>query len=266
MMIPQQQQQQQLHSRAVQLNNHAVSLLQSGDFEQAETYFSAAFKSSKDALNQEHQRMAVGYVCPSLDDCLRFSRGRPLASSTSTSTSGDDDDKTSSSSSSSGMEDYIFSQSISIPLTLLYPSYKSKIFVTTIAVYNLALCLHLRARKQASQRVFHLEKAAQLYEQAYNLQYAHHNNNTNSIIATHNLFSMATLNNLGQIFRELQNHENARHCGAQLLSTLLYMVERNNNSDISLSMDCVRGFFQTTSKLIPSSRGDVMNKKTAAAA
>jgi hypothetical protein len=156
-------------------------------------------------------------------------------------------------------EEFIFRKSISIPHSLQSPSYRCKILVTTIVVFNLALSLHLRAMetKDKSSRTYHLQRAAQLYEQAYNLQWAH----GTGVLATTNLFSMAALNNLGQVFRCLREDEKAGHCFAHLKSTLLFMVDRNGEN-LKGSFEYIRGFFRTTSYLM--SRD--MNKEAAAAA
>jgi tetratricopeptide (TPR) repeat protein len=238
------------HFQTVHLNNHAVSLLQTGDFENAIAFFSAAFKSSKDALHQPSCCDSVDtQPFTSLDDCIREG---PIPC----------DPACSVKKGTMETEDFIVRTSIFIPHSLQFPAYRCKIRVTTIVVFNLALSFHLRAMetKNQSSRTHHLQRAAQLYEQAYNLQWTH----GTGVLATTNLFSMAALNNLGQVFRCLCEDEKAGHCFAHLLSTLLFMVDhRNAENRRKESFEYIPGFFRTTSYLL--SRDD-RNKNTAAAA
>jgi hypothetical protein len=157
-------------------------------------------------------------------------------------------------------EEFIYRESIFIPHSLQSPSFRSKILVTTIIVFNLALSFHLCAleTKDQSSRTYHLQRAAELYEQAYNLQWAH----GAGVLATTNLFSMAALNNLGQVFLCLREEDKARHSFAHLLSTLLFMVVDRNAENLKGSFEHIRGFFRTTSCFM--SRDT--NKKAAAAA
>lgn len=233
------------HSQTVSLNNHAVSVLQTGDFENAGAFFSTAFKASNQALNQPSCDSSGPQPFPSLDGCI--SKG-PLPHSPAD-LKGDTE-----------TEDFIFRKCIFIPQSLVPPTYRNKILVTTIVVFNLALCSHLRAMESKEQafRSYHLRKAAQLYEQSFNLQGAH---GASGPLATKNIFSMAALNNLGQVFRCLRENEKADKCFSNLLSTLMFMVDQNSDI-IQGSYEYIRGFFKTTSHLMSQNK----NMKVAAAA
>jgi hypothetical protein len=152
-------------------------------------------------------------------------------------------------------EDYIYHRPIvipPIPAIIHSDSPASKIAVMSVIVFNLALAHHLHGISDpgpcSSLRRF--SKAAKLYKIGFKLQACSQDYGVN-------FYSMAVLNNLGQVFRAANEEEKASHCFSHLLSTLACLMERHGGNDHSIA--CVDGFFRTTSHL-------VLKEKEAAAA
>jgi tetratricopeptide (TPR) repeat protein len=135
--------------------------------------------------------------------------------------------------------------------------------VTTIVTFNLALAYHLRALScniDQSARGSYLQMASIMYEQSYNLQWEI----GDEVTFVTNIFSMAALNNLGQVYRRLGDNEKAKLCFSHLLSTLL-LVRRDHCDNTKSSLAYIlRAIFRTTSHLMTSK--NETNKTAAPAA
>lgn len=231
--------------KATTYNNQAVRLLREGDYDGAIHYFSAAFQASKEALEQPSADSVDGLSCISLDDYIL----NVLFSDTPRSPKVD-----------TANGECIFQQAIAIQsLFVKSCSYRSKLLVTTMIVFNMALAFHLRSMKSSNDtsKEYYLRNAAALYEQAYNL----HSHGVSDLGATTNFFSMAILNNIGQAFRSMGDSDKANQCFSHL-STLLAIDRHRKDKARDCLLEHVLCFFCTTSHL----RSSAENPSTAAAA
>jgi tetratricopeptide (TPR) repeat protein len=221
---------------AIKLNSHAVTLIQNGRFESAFPILSAALKASKEAISDSpvDEDIAMYPNRTSLDGCMLPS-SRPNSST--------DVDQ----SSPASDEQYVYGSCILIPSSI-QATYESGIQLVSVAImFNLALAHQLLAESMNQSKKL-LNKAVKLYELAYNLQREECMENTS-------FFCLATINNLGLIFKCLHKSENAAKCFQHLLSMLMFLVDCGESKQVS-EYD---GFFRNTSHLI-------CEHKTAAAA
>jgi tetratricopeptide (TPR) repeat protein len=124
---------------------------------------------------------------------------------------------------------------------------------SAIIIFNLALSLHLGAVKMLSspqKRLKQLEKARNLYELAFQLE--------GEIEQANFRFMFAVMNNLGHVLKCLQKKKRAAKCFEQLLSILMYVVDRSAAGSSS-EVGEIDGYLRNTSHL-------VLVKSTAAAA
>jgi tetratricopeptide (TPR) repeat protein len=124
------------------------------------------------------------------------------------------------------LEPFIMKNPIFIPTTNYCSCYKHCVKLSFIQLYNLALANHLLALdgKQVPDKK-RLQTARGLYELAYTLQL------TEMDIQPTLLQVMVIVNNLGQVHTALDNHDKARECFENLLSTLLFYVDCGGNND-----------------------------------
>ena len=94
------------------------------------------------------------------------------------------------------------------------------VVLSTIVVFNMALAFQLSANGSGKR----LRKSLRLYDLAYNLQ------RTEQLVGC-GLFTMATLNNLGLIHKQLRNNEACQLCFNRLLSATMFVVAYHNNSE-----------------------------------
>jgi hypothetical protein len=222
--------------KSIHVNNHGVSCLEEGDISKAIECFSVAFHAAKMVFPSSQSCWEGDLHTCSLDHFL-------ITKAAQHEEIGSDD------------EDYVYHQPIVIPPVRAITHSESlacKMAVMSIIIFNLAMAHHLHAIADPKpySRVRRFEKAAKLYELGFELQ-------GNQDDGYGNFYSMAVLNNLGQVFRAIDEEEKASYCILRLLSTLMLVVERHGGNDHSVA--CVDGFFRTTSHV-------VLKEKEAAAA
>jgi hypothetical protein len=236
------------HCQAIHLNNHGASCLQVGDFSKAIESLAIAFRASKGVFrHSSSSSSSSSSSCE--DDLLKISLDHHFLI-----TKGDQREEIG----TSDDEDYIYQRPIvipPIPAVIHSESPASKVAVMSIIVFNLALAYHLHgiADTDPVSSVRRFAEAAKYYEFGFQLQQGSSQDDGGI-----NYYSMAVLNNLGQVFRAVNEEENASRCFSHLLSTLLFLMERNHGGN-NHSVACVNGFFRTTSHL-------VLKEKEAAAA
>jgi tetratricopeptide (TPR) repeat protein len=218
-------------------NNQAASLLEHGHFEEAIVSFSKSLKVYHQFVHDSNPKTTRK---PNLDQYMIPSQFQQAYSQSSSSLDQQQEASI-----------FIYQRAIFIPLsTKLLSSESNTLLLSVVIPFNLALCHHLSAMKSCSTSK--LRKAAQLYELAYNLA---------SDLGMENLvFSIATINNLGNISYLFGKTETATRLFSGLLSVLMYLVVRGNEEhDNSLGASDLEGFFRNTSHLI-------LQDQTAAAA
>jgi hypothetical protein len=102
-------------------------------------------------------------------------------------------------------------------------------------MYNLALCLHLKAscntaatNDQKDQNTKELRKALALYQQAQSLA-------TISELGLGPLYHMSILSNIGHVHRCLGDDHQAQVCFQRLMSTIVFLVHHDRVDDETLS-------------------------------
>jgi hypothetical protein len=143
---------------------------------------------------------------------------------------------------------YVSSRAIHTPVSSMEETtYHSSVMVSVVAIFNIALAHHLAAamldKENKVRRSQLLRKAAKLYELAHNMQ------REEEWMENTSLFTMAIVNNLGLIYRCLDESETSGKCFQQLLSTLMFFTDcglENHQRDVR----AFAGFFRNTSNLI----------------
>lgn len=238
-------QKQQL-SNAITFNRCAISLFRSGRFSSAVLNLKSACKLSKLALKQQGCWEEVDCLLDTITGNDKYTDNSPLGMNGGASAG-----------------DFIFLQPIDIPELSKPPTNQCKYLITSTVMFNLALTLHQMAMACSglSSRARLLRKASTLYEYAYGLQW-----NVDGVSSIKNLFCMATLNNLGQVYKSLGDDGKARYFFSHLLSTLL-LLQQQDNGILEKYHGYTLQFIQTTSFLTsPSSDGTIKTLGSAAAA
>ena len=119
------------------------------------------------------------------------------------------------------------------------PTYRRFVTISIAIVFNLALCNHLSALMSMNHNDSKsmLQKAAKLYECCLQLRRACPN------------LVLASVNNLGQIHRLLDQVERSDECFRHLLACLVYLVDRQQGQ-APKSYFCYESFFHNVSHLI----------------
>eukprot|EP00977_Amphora_coffeiformis_P012502 scaffold3079_cov174-Amphora_coffeaeformis.AAC.13 len=113
---------------------------------------------------------------------------------------------------------FVFQEPIMVlPGSLESPSYAFFVKLSFIQLYNLALSHHLCALQRSNPEPF-LRKALSLYELAYTI---HVSEDVELTI----LQSMAIVNNLGHLHKQLDNIEKSQQCFENLLTTLMFVKD-----------------------------------------
>jgi hypothetical protein len=139
-------------------------------------------------------------------------------------------------------EYYLHVQALRIPLNNRHlQNYSTLLVVCSVVAFNFALAHQLTAREGNEEdiRSTKLQKAATLYEICLSMQQVEEQLGPNT------LFIMASVNNLGLIYSELNDQPKASMCINQVLSTLMYLVE--SGSDYVFELD---GFFRNVYSVI----------------
>lgn len=141
------------------------------------------------------------------------------------------------------MNEFVYRHPIRIPRQAINPSFQFNMATSIMLIFNLALAHHLCATEEEetfSRPMF--DKSARLYECAYSLL-------LQQDFGSNVLFVLATVNNLGQAHRSLDQSETATKCFQHLLSTLMFLVESGDEQGAKKTPS-LEGFFRSTSHLV----------------
>jgi hypothetical protein len=111
-----------------------------------------------------------------------------------------------------------------------------------IIIFNTALAHHLSAMEEEQLNRKKLSKVLQLYELAFRWQMEEEDDEQVDCIC----FTMIISNNLGEIHRAVNDRSKHVRCLQHLLSTVMFIVDCQQNDDYSLELD---GFLRNTSQL-----------------
>lgn len=218
------------------LNNHAACLIRDGNFEKAIVILTKGLRFARTVMSDcdcdcdgmAHQRIAKEET--TLDSCMV--RTRP---ETNKESDGDMDIDQQ----DSGY--YIYRTPMPVPSTMNVSNYEEIVTVTVMIMFNLALAHHLSALEEGSEHSHsRIQKAIKLYEYAYNMQ-------RDERLINNVFFTMAILNNLGQIYHAMNAGDIAEKCFQQLLSTLMLLVDCGEGRGMVSGLE---GFFQNTTHLV----------------
>jgi tetratricopeptide (TPR) repeat protein len=120
-------------------------------------------------------------------------------------------------------QSYVFEDLILIPEQLENPTYRSYAQLSFILVFNLALTNHLSAIENGMSRQ-RLTEALALYELASAIQ-------VQEELQLSVLHTMAIVNNLSQIHKELDDREKAEECFDNLLSSAMFLVSTGESCE-----------------------------------
>jgi tetratricopeptide (TPR) repeat protein len=134
---------------------------------------------------------------------------------------------------------FVYRTPLIISESIATQDYESTVEAAVAIMFNLALAHHLQGEEQSFNEPSALRKALALYELAYALQ-------VQEDIDVSVEITMAIINNLGSIHRELDDQEKASQCFQHLLSTMLF-VQTLGECDFTLGTE---GFVRNVSHLI----------------
>jgi tetratricopeptide (TPR) repeat protein len=243
---------------ATQLNSQGATLLENGQYEEAQFAFTKALKIFQQMMNERHNNDVVDQhyqpakqATSSLDQCMKqilLPVERPTADIPS-----------------SDGEYFIYDSPLGI--NACPPNGTWQDISTTdsaIVIFNLALSLHLGSVKSngtqqlsspsetLDEQSKQLEMAKSLYELAYRLQGQIDETQCNF------RFIFAVTNNLGHVLKSLQKPQRAIQCYEHLLSMLMYVVDCSagggggtpSSEVISAGGAEMDGYFRNTSRLV----------------
>jgi tetratricopeptide (TPR) repeat protein len=219
----------------IKLNNAGVSLIENGNVKSAIRHFAKALHTSKQFLLDNNSEKDVAQSLPTianLDQCMASSKPAPVLMR-----SVDHDDHEN----NNGSQGFLYRRAIYIPECIQSDHhYQSRVLISVMIIFNLALAHQLYAMENG-MRVSKLHKASKLYVLAYNLQ-------SKEQLVGNALFTMATVNNLGLVYQQLNETETAGQCFQHLLSTLMFLVDCGEV--LQAASELFDGFFRNTSHLI----------------
>jgi tetratricopeptide (TPR) repeat protein len=221
---------------AIELNNQAAALIGNGQFKSSFPALTSALKMSKkyliDFADHEEDQNSAPVKQTSLDECM-------LANNSSVQ---DDEQEELSDDDAVDQGYYIYNRAIHISASFIEETtrHHSIVMVSVVAIFNLALAHHLTAIEEKNFLL--LRKAAKLYELSHNMQIEE------EWMENTSLFTMAIINNLGLIYRCLDESETSGKCFQQLLSTLMFFIDCGLENKRAVSE--FAGFFRNTSYLI----------------
>jgi hypothetical protein len=138
------------------------------------------------------------------------------------------------------ISEFVYRHPIRIPRQAIKHSFQFNIATSIMVIFNLALAHQLYATEDETLSSHLFEKSAKLYECAFSLL-------LQQDFESNVLFLLATVNNLGQAHRSLdQSGETATKCFQHVLSILMFLVD----SDEGEKTPSFEGFLRSTSHLV----------------
>jgi tetratricopeptide (TPR) repeat protein len=202
-----------LHSTTIKLNNRGVTYLENGRFEAAVDMFCKALESSKQLLHDDESDAEMQESCEIRQTPCTVESLEEAASSRPCHFQEMKDDMITT---QPYPQNFIFRKPFRMPMQG-YIEY-SDVQYSVTCMFNLALCHHLWAHESTDSAMASLEISTRLYELSYSLLMT----TEEELLA---IFSLAIVNNLGQIHKALENTRKAEQCFEHLLSTLMFFCE-----------------------------------------
>jgi hypothetical protein len=226
---------------AKKLNNRAAFCIQAGHYDRAVSNLVKALKVTEHIDNSDST-----CTCKHCDlqACMTFSQSCDSTSDDSVASKHSTRSQSLISDESSE-EGYIHRQPIRVTPQAMQEGHSMGLALPLIITFNLALAHHLSAIEEKQLDRTKLAKVLQLYELAYRWQMEEDDAEVDCI-----RFTMIISNNLGEIHRAVNNRSKYFKCLQHLLSTMMFMVDCQQDDDSSLELD---GFLHNTSQLF--SRG-----------
>jgi tetratricopeptide (TPR) repeat protein len=185
----------------VHLNNYGASFLKSADYKNAVKTLARGLQASRRLLEKliENQEDTTLSAC-GLDSMMN----QPYHPQNSNE-------------SDCNADTYLYQLPIHVTEELR-TTYSSYVMVSVSLIFNLALAHHLLALSgnHENPRAL-LRKAARFYEYGFDLQQGQGR-------APSEIFCMASLNNLGQVYQALGEKESAKKCFQYLISTIMELA------------------------------------------
>jgi tetratricopeptide (TPR) repeat protein len=141
-------------------------------------------------------------------------------------------------------EEFVYRHPIRIERNLVELGHTTSTFLSFAVIFNMAISYHLQSclkkeHNHTEERLFLLEKSKHLYELGYRLFRSEYFSFSARI-------SLALTNNLGQVFKNLQEHQKADLCFERLLSTVMFLKECGADNELHE----IDGFLRNTFYLV----------------
>jgi hypothetical protein len=189
---------------AIAQTNHACSLVEAGAYDDAIPHFVSTLSLVKKIMMQVEEKGSMKY---SLDQCMK-SQQTVLSFTSVEEIQGQ----------------YSYRRAIFIPVDVEM-SYRESIMVSCLIIMNLAIAHHLRGDQES------LSRALKLYELSFTLQ-------RDQKFENNALFTLAIVNNLGVVHKQLHDEYASGKCFEHVLSMLMYLTACGQASEC-----CLDGFF-----------------------
>eukprot|EP00526_Cylindrotheca_closterium_P015164 CAMPEP_0113636252 /NCGR_PEP_ID=MMETSP0017_2-20120614/18923_1 /TAXON_ID=2856 /ORGANISM="Cylindrotheca closterium" /LENGTH=251 /DNA_ID=CAMNT_0000547119 /DNA_START=66 /DNA_END=821 /DNA_ORIENTATION=- /assembly_acc=CAM_ASM_000147 len=218
----------------VETNNSAVTMLENGDFEPAISTFARALNLARTIMTKNQERAkAKALAAVSFDQCMERSRMNRLRSVKNQHESEKCHRK-------DGSQAFMYNTAMQVRYSDLPPTtFESHVFMSVVLVFNAALAYEMagdQLLQEGLSNVIFVRKSIKLYRLAYNIYHE-------ETIGASPYFCMAIVNNLGLLYQENHCVEKADKCFQHLLSTLMFLVDCNEN------MENFEGYFENTAHL-----------------
>jgi tetratricopeptide (TPR) repeat protein len=195
---------------AVRFNNSGVCAMEAGDFEESIRSLTCALKACKGSLVEDENGMAPpsGHECSLIDQCML----RPIPSSSIS--KGIEDPE------SNNVSSIIYRCAVHMPEEAAVTNQNtSHTMSSAIIMFNMALAHHLSGIEEAS--LGKQRKAIKLYTFTYDLLKDAECARSPSL----QLFAMACINNLGQLYQSLGEQQIAEGYYQHMLSVLILLID-----------------------------------------
>jgi hypothetical protein len=213
-----------LSHQIIAKNNHAVALIEAGNYEDAISNLSHTLTTFRQMVINHDTTSNESVLKTSLDACMESTPVSAVVRDVS-----------------SAVDIFLYENGIAIPGNFISSGFHETTMVSCIIVFNLALAQHLYYRSSKPTNVARhssLHKALRLYDLAFKLQ-------REARMQDSVMFSLAVVNNVALVHRQLRDEQAATKCFEFVLSLLMYMTDCGHSNVFVLE-----GFFLNVSNLI----------------
>ena len=245
-----------LFKKAANLNNHGVSLMATGDMNNAMVTFKRALKGVAAKADYGAPSPFAGAVPVTLDSYMRMMMMQSSSSKSQHEKNHDDDDHDDDA--DYDLFPYVYEQPIVVPtndkILMSHTDSATKAILSIILMFNLALAHHLLALQllfQDSDDIVRSKALAGRASTLYQLAYELYESNNKGIDTGSFLFSLILINNQAALVHQVANDDPAEalasnQCFQYLKSRMLILTDKRDYERLAFC----KGLIRNTAHLI----------------